>query len=367
MMHLAIKYFNKEEINHARNTDILEYLLSKGENFLKQGNYYRHAEHSSWVYDNRKKVMYFNKEVTNYATNSCITVALKVYQFNFNEAVTDILSSGAEILLEERFEKDKLAKPMFDYKREVKEDTNTNAAFDYLVNKRQLDAQLVEQLINAGLIRQDNHQNIVFKYLNRETNQLHDVVGVELRGSRLIPEEKRIHPNRPYFLMQHELNQPDTGFYIQLSPRFQTAELKVFEAPIEVLSYLTIKKDCLFHQEQRQNIDFLSMGGLKQSVVFEHYKKIMLQNRLLATQKKEAVTIPTITLCVNNDEGGQKFIERFTRFLQEQAFSESFIQQKLKVELPVSQVNETLAIDYNDLLQERKGLSTITVREEGLQ
>ena len=225
----------------------------------------------------------------------------------------------------------------------------------------------MEQLIKAGLIRQDNHQNIVFKYLNRETNQLHDVVGVELRGSRLIPEEKRIHPNRPYFLMQHELNQPDTGFYIQLSPRFQTAELKVFEAPIEVLSYLTINKDCLFHQEQRQNIDFLSMGGLKQSVVFEHYKKIMLQNRLLATQKKEVVTIPTITLCVNNDEGGQKFIERFTRFLQEQAFSESFIQQKLKIELPVSQVNETLAIDYNDLLQERKGLSTITVREEGLQ
>ncbi|MGL9881576.1 hypothetical protein IGK81_002823, partial [Enterococcus sp. DIV0703] len=55
-----MSYYSPNQIKEARNSDILEYMISKGETFQRQGNYYRHTEHSSWVYDSRRKVMFFN-------------------------------------------------------------------------------------------------------------------------------------------------------------------------------------------------------------------------------------------------------------------------------------------------------------------
>ncbi|EMF0574849.1 hypothetical protein H4N23_002592, partial [Enterococcus hirae] len=80
-------YYSPDQVKEARNSNILEYMISKGEPFQRQGNYYRHAEHSSWVFDNRNKVMYFNKETNQTAVSSCIILAMKVYDFTFEEAM----------------------------------------------------------------------------------------------------------------------------------------------------------------------------------------------------------------------------------------------------------------------------------------
>ncbi|OTN83723.1 hypothetical protein A5810_003103 [Enterococcus faecium] len=98
----------------------------------------------------------------------------------------------------------------------------------------------------ANLIGEDRYQNIIFKFFDRTQPTNPEVVGVELRGTRFLSEEKRMIKERPYFLFQHPGNQKNAMFYASLNSKLLTGELKVFEAPIEVMSYLSLYKENYF-------------------------------------------------------------------------------------------------------------------------
>lgn len=343
------KFFSKKQIETARNTNILEYMISKGETFSKQGNYFRHTEHSSWVYDSRKKMMHFNKAVKDRDTNSCITVARNIYDLNFMEAVADILGTEAERFTEQDFIVNK--QEPFNYKKDVRESHTFFHAYNYLVNEREIDSQIVNAFKKINLISEDTRQNIVYKMTNRETKDNSDVVGVALRGTRFIEPEQRLIPDRAYYLFEHPGNDKTSLFYASLNWNVQTTEMKVFESPIEIMSYLSLFKEDYFWEYQKDNTEFCSMGGLKPAAVEAHYRKVVESNRKMAGDE-QVPRVPILKLCVNNDEGGLKFIEQFKEYMREQKYSEKFIENNIKIELPISEDDKEKDFDYNDLLRE---------------
>ncbi|MFJ7728591.1 DUF3991 domain-containing protein [Neobacillus sp. NPDC097160] len=62
------------------------------------------------------------------------------------------------------------------------------------MHERKIDPDLVQAFINADLIKEDSYKNVVFKW--KENGEL---IGANLQGTREIPEEKRLHEDRPYF------------------------------------------------------------------------------------------------------------------------------------------------------------------------
>lgn len=340
-------YYSPDQVKEARNSNILEYMISKGEPFQRQGNYYRHAEHSSWVFDNRNKVMYFNKETNQTAVSSCIILAMKVYDFTFEEAMADILGTEVSILSEGDYQiKDN--EPL-NYKRDIKESKDFSDVFFYLSKEREIDPEIVTLFNRANLIGEDVHKNIIFKMFDRTQPTNSEIVGIELRGTRFLPEEKRLIKDRSYYLYQHPGNQKDSMFYASLNSKLPTKEIKVFEAPIEVMSYLSLHKQEYFYKPTL-NTEFCAMSGLKHQAVEAHFKKVVESNRKLTEDKKQ--TVPRITLCVNNDEAGIDFIDRFKNFLGKKGYSDTFINQYVRVELPVSQLGKSESFDFNDQLKE---------------
>ncbi|EOS7908290.1 DUF3991 and TOPRIM domain-containing protein [Enterococcus hirae] len=351
-----MSYYSPNQIKEARNSDILEYMISKGETFQRQGNYYRHTEHSSWVYDSRRKVMFFNKEIDQPAVNNCIILAMKLYDFSFEEAIGDILGSEVKVLSEADYQV-KENEPL-NYQRDIKEQSNFSEVFSYLTKEREIDPTIVTLFNQANLIGEDRYQNIIFKFFDRTQIMNPTVVGVELRGTRYLPEEKRLIKDRPYFLFQHPGNQKDAMFFASLNSKIPTGELKVFEAPIEVMSYLSLYKERYFGAKKVLiNTDFCAMSGLKHQVVESYFRKVLEYNRKMAEGKKTIV--PRISLCVNNDEAGRDFVDRFKKYLAQKGYSETFINYNVRQELPVSQLGKSESFDYNDLLKETNHLKTI--------
>lgn len=348
-------FYSKEQTEEARNTNILEYLISKGEPFRKQGHYYRHAEHSSWLYDDRKKVMYFNKSLTTPATSSCVSAAIEVYGYGFTEAVGDILGSEAEVLTEKDFVT-KEAEPL-NYKKDIKHAKSFFHVYNYLVNEREIDPEVVDAFKKNQLIGEDVRQNIIFRYVDRKTNKVDDIVGVYLRGTKYMKEEERLIPDRPYYLFEHPGNEKDTMFYATLTNTAPTREIKVFEAGIDAMSYLSLHKEKYLQSIQKGNTDFCAMSGLKPEAVNEHFKKVVACNREQA--KEERAIVPQITLCVDNDEGGRTFIERFKKLMAEKGYSENFIENNIQVELPESEMGEKESFDYNDKLKEHNRIKQL--------
>ncbi|EOS7911078.1 hypothetical protein EAC57_RS13520, partial [Enterococcus hirae] len=66
-----------------------------------------------------------------------------------------------------------------------------------------------------------------------------------------------------------------------------------------------------------------------------------------------------ISLCVNNDEAGRDFVDRFKKYLAQKGYSETIINYNVRQELPVSQLGKSESFDYNDLLKETNHLKTI--------
>ncbi|EOS7919045.1 DUF3991 and TOPRIM domain-containing protein [Enterococcus hirae] len=349
-------YYSPKQVKEARNSNILEYMISKGEAFQRQGNYYRHVEHSSWVYDSRRKVIFFNKDIEKPAVNNCITLAMKLYDFSFEEAIGDILGSDVSVLSEADYQV-KENEPL-NYQRDIKEQSNFSSVFSYLTKEREIDPTIVSMFNQANLIGEDRYQNIIFKIFDRAKPMNPEIVGVELRGTRFLPEEKRVLKDRPYFLFHHPGNQKDAMFYASLDSKLPTREIKVFEAPIEVMSYLSLYKDTyLGAKKVLANTEFCAMSGLKHQVLEAYLKKVIESNRKLTEDKKQ--TIPRVALCVNNDEAGIEFIDRFKKYLSTKGYSDTFIQQYVRMELPVSQLGKYESFDFNDQLKEVNQLKAI--------
>ncbi|WP_018395841.1 DUF3991 domain-containing protein [Bacillus sp. 37MA] len=318
---MAKKSVTADEIMKARDVDLLSYLEDKGEQFKKEGAYYRHVEHDSLVIKDNM-----------YAWNSrsekgygAINFAKMFYGMTFVEAVQDINNGDYPTISAEKGprEQKKIEPFVYPVEYEVKDQT---AARDYLVNERKIDERLVNWLFDKDLIAQDQRKNIVFKW--REQGGKGEVVGADRQGTTKMDNKrgsfKQILPNGK----QH------SGFTVDIG---KPETLYFFESPIDMLSYWSIQKGNL------DNARLTSMNGLKFKTLF--------QSTIEA--KKEGLEIKKVVLGIDNDKGGHEFIKKLDSIVKWDI---------LETALP-----PTLGDDWNNELKKLSAVSPTKTRETALE
>lgn len=285
-------FVSTEEKERANNVNILDYLLSIGEPLKSEGNnFYRHESHDSLVVNSRKN--YFSWNSRNVSGNA-VTYLMNVHNLSFQHAVKKINDDLGDNALFSYTKQEPTYPSEFNY--DVKEVRTTGNVFNYLVHDRKIDPELVQAFIRTDLIKEDSNKNVVFKW--KENGQL---IGANLQGTREIPKDKRIHADRAYFkkVLPTTKEATNSGFTFT---RGYPEKLYFYEAPIDLLSYFSLNRSKL------ENCRLKSMDGLKQETVFQTIKNTLKE------LKENGRELESITLCVDNDGAGKKFIDKLKQY-----------------------------------------------------
>lgn len=302
------------EIERANQINLVTYAQNLGLELKKVGNTYKVKEHgglfidangSRWNWFSQNKgggPIQFVMELEGKNWRDAVCTLLNIEQSDWREIPKVVqLTSRGEFILPER-------------NKAIKH------VVDYLVQSRAIDREIVYEFINAGKIYENDHRSCVFvgydddfhpKYASvRSTNTL----GESYRG-----DVKNSDKSYPFCRVG------------------SSKTVCVFEAPIDLLSYLTL----LEHYEvPEKHHHMISLGGVS-SKALEYYLKLNPE-------------IEKIMLCLDNDDAGHFACRQLFEKYQSQYkilrhcpkgkdFNEDLIEAKCAVQL--SAVQEALA-DY---------------------
>lgn len=262
---------SKEEIKLARQTDLAEYLISKGIPLQKVGHRYKHKEHDSLVFT--KNSFFWNSRQEH---GNALDYATKHLNMDFTSAVKELSQfnsrSPVQPVVEQSF---KL--------KDIELNPNMQRAVAYLNKTRKLDYSIIQNLIKNKLLFQSKDKaNVVFPIKDEKEN----TVGAELNGTLSDLRFKGI----------AESSQYGYGFNMKTSETKDLKHYLFFESSIDMLSYINIQQD-KGNLERLKQCLFVSMGGLKLNIVqgmLNHFKN---ENK------------PNVCLCVDNDDAGRNFCD----------------------------------------------------------
>lgn len=254
---------NDELIKKARQTDLAQYLMSRGEKLIKNGTRYRLEEHDSLVFT--KNMFYWNSHS---AHGNAVDFLIMYYDMDFKKAVKEL--TGKEIKADYKFTQTK-----FDY-NSIKINCDCKRAIAYLCKTRKIDYDLVITLIKKNLIYQEEKtNNIIFTIRNKKG----EVVGVEYNGTMSQRRFKGIAKNSKY----------GYGFNII----YGTPKNAIFfESTVDLISFIDVKSR---EQKRLKNLILVSMSGLKMNIIKNMLKSFSISNEPI--------------LCVDNDDAGKNFID----------------------------------------------------------
>lgn len=227
--------------------------------------------------------------------------------------------------------------------------TEFTEARKYLKEQRSLSDETIDFFLSKNLLDQvkrtvDNYSEpvIVFKYLNGKK----EMVGGSLQGTK---ENKEKYDKKGYLKQIMYGSKTVEGFNVEIG---EANKLIIFEAPIDLMSYYELKKD------QLKDVKLVAMDGLKQEVIERHYAQIVLEKPKEFTKENtrglfKVLVNETIffeegknredllTLAVDNDEAGRKFIERLK-------------EEKIKFKTDLPPLGKAEKTDWNDILKIKK-------------
>lgn len=266
------KYYTNEEIQLAKSADIIEVLQKLGQRLRKCGkNEYCLENHDSlkisnnmWCWNSRGKV---GGNVIDFL------MGYDDYRYSFTEAVGIILElTGREgLLIREEF-------PSYASAREIKrrnmvlpiQNKTNNRVIAYLNKTRGIDYQIILDMIKQKKLYEDSvNHNAVF-------------IGYDKEGAPRYGFKRGTATGAARYAGDLEDSDKSYGFNIEGS----TDTVYVFEAPIDVLSYLTIKK----YTGKVCNDHLLSLGGASETAL----------DRFLS----ETHGIRSVIVCTDNDKAG---------------------------------------------------------------
>ena len=293
--------FTDTEMQIAKETDLPELLTHLGYQVRRIGRYHTTAEMDSLRIKDRRKWFRYSQNTG----GDAITFLQQFCGKSFSEAVEYLLAFHGRA-------RDSPAKAASSVKRdEVQKpfalpprNTDDRRVFAYL-HKCGIAPQVIRQFMNSGLLYEDaEHHNCVFVGKNSAGQAkyaglrgTYDRDGKGFRGD-VTGSDKNV------------------GFSIPHDPRLD--EVRVFEAPIDLMSYLTL---------HRHTSNALALCGLYEGA---------LKNYLQAHPK-----IRRIVLCLDADAPGRET----TRRLKEQYVEQGYA---VTVEKPRS------GKDWNEYLQKRR-------------
>lgn len=270
--------YTDEELNIARNTDLVEYLRRNGESIERVGtNEYTMGNHDS-MRINGSQFFWNSQGFGGNAVDFC----MKYYNMPFQEAVNSLLAFNGYIKGEytlviapvaHRIENESVEeKPVNPLPNPL--DSKTNRIFAYLTKTRGIDADIVQQLVKEGKIAQDVKGNLVFKIYDPKLPD--KLSGAEITGT--LTEHR------------YKQNTERNGNGFVINPAGEKPEGAIFfEAAIDLLSYYTLHRDT--------KALLVSMAGLKDKVIKKTMQDYDLDPQFCFVSS-------------DNDEAGVKFASK---------------------------------------------------------
>ena len=268
------KRFSDEQLQRASSIDIVAMLQGQGEKLKKQGRVYRWLRYDSTVID-RNRWYRHSREIG----GGPIQFMQHFYGMDFVEAVKYLLDGeeGAEFVQASRTPEPKL--PF----TPPKLSKNMHRTFAYLIKTRKIDADIVQHFVNEKKIL--------------ETEEYHNTAfcGYDEKG-----EMKQMHlrstlPGNRFFM---DIDGSDKQYYFRHIGT--NSDVYVFEAPIDMLSYITMNK------ENWQESSYVCLGG----VAIDALKNVLSTNE----------QISKVYMCVDRDDAGDKTVKRIGDELNEMGY-----------------------------------------------
>lgn len=259
----------KDLIYKARNANLPEYLISRGEPLVQKGSRYRHKEHDSLVFTNN---MYYWNSKSEYG--NAIDFLVNYYQMGFESAVNELLGASPIDTIKAH---DPTNKFSFG---DIETNENMSRAIAYLNKTRGINSKIIQSVLDKKLLYQEaKTNNIVFAM----TDENSSVVGAEISGTLSDIRFKGVSKGSKY----------GYGFNIKFgeSPKY----LLPFECAIDLLSFIDIEKG---KGKTLDNCLLVSMAGLKKNVID---KMMMVYGKM------------QIVMCVDNDSAGKNFIQEVNK------------------------------------------------------
>ena len=276
--------FTDEQKQLANSVDLAEYLRVRGEKLERAG-----VEHKLIYYDSSGKhdsitirgSKWFDHK--NQTGGGAIKFMQEFYGMDFQTAVQELLGQTVTLLSH--------SPPKAIAKEEKKEfrlpqaNTNMHRVYAYLIKQRFISADIITYFAKQHTLYEDKtHHNAVFVGLNekgvpkqahkRSTNSVGGTFRITCGGS-------------------------DTRY--SFAHFGEDERLYVFEAPIDMLSFLTL------YPKDWQKHSYIAMNGVYENAVL--------------TALKNHSNLSEVILCVDNDEGGIEAVDRLKDILNENGYS----------------------------------------------
>lgn len=270
-----VQYYSKEQIVIANNTNLEQLLLTEGETLLKSGKDKRWARHTS-ITVRGNRWYDWKHETGGYP----IEFVKRYYHYDFKKAMEFLLSLSGELGKTE-------IQVEHDIKKEFKLPEKSNSmkrVYGYLSMQRFIDKDIIDEFVRKNLIYEDSpYHNAVF-------------VGTDDLGIAHHAHKRSTLSYKKSFRGNVEGSDPHYPFHWCGSSNL----LYVFEAPVDLLSFLTL------HKENWSQHHYLSLNGLT-FVGLESY---------LARHEE----IDQIYICVDHDPAGYEGYERIRDLLAEKGY-----------------------------------------------
>ena len=349
---------NKQR-DEAKAKDILAVAEGLGMKLIpERGNVYHWEEHDSLkLYPDRNTFRWWSQE-TGGDTINLVQVIQELNtgkRPNFKEAVNYLITGEFETIEVEPLPE----REPFNYYLKRFESKDFDLGRAYLKNERGLSDETIDLFLKAGVLAQANHKTgdliepvIVFKSLDVDGS----LKGATLQGIENHPD---IHERgRLKKIMTHSDGM--MGLTLDIG---QPKRLVFAEAPIDLMSYYEV------HKESLKDVRLVAMDGLKKATVSRYVadmassdptgpnrpSQVLKDNRRelgqlidrlhMLDNVSQRLEDGLITLAVDNDEAGRKFIK--------EKFQDMNI--PVKVDIPPLADGQKKN-DWNDYLKAEKGL-----------
>ena len=252
-------YYSQEQIDKANETNLETFMRGQGEELVRSGNEFRWKKHDSLTVKGNKWFRHSESK-----GGYPIDFVMEFYGKSFPEAVEMLINEPGE------GQKSSAPAPAPEFHLPIPNITNVNAV-NYLTKERGIDERIVKDFIEAGMIYEDaKHHNVVF-------------VGRDEKG---IPRYAHCRGTAEKIVKDVAGSDKSYSFYY----RGESDELCVFEAPIDMLSFISM------YPKDWKKRSYLSLGGVG-------YKAL---NRFLQDRRD----IYHIYLCLDADEAGDNACKR---------------------------------------------------------
>ena len=276
-------YIEPNLVKIAADQDVFDILSRDGVPMKLTSGVYRHREHDSMVISPGKGFYWFSQ---GYGSKNPIDYYIKVEGMPFTTAAYHVLEvmnydfTRKDIVISDSF----AANPNYihgEFSLPEKAENNKNV-YAYLTKTRKLDKQLVNNLLDKGLIYQDiKYNNAVFVGKDYDGN----IVSAFKRSTRTY--------GKASFKSGDEYGSMKEYRFRVENPTNTT--VNVFESEIDLLSYLSMLP------ELARNENYIALGGVS--------------DRALAAFLERNVAIDHINICTDNDVAGHKFCSKIAEEL----------------------------------------------------